>query len=368
MKFSCYKNDLVEALNFAARAVAVKPQTPILSGLYMRINGGNQLEIQANNLSTGIVTRIPAHAEVGGEVAVGGKRLLEFVRKMPDDTITLTHENNLLTLQAGGASVDLLTMNAEDFPKIKTPESKTTFEIKMSILNNLIRKTVFSVAKDETRPVFTGVNFIVGEGKITAVATNTHRLALQSEPLSEPCEEWSFVVPGNTLRDLISQFNSKDAEEVVRVEIATGFISFFFFNNLLTARRIEGQFPPYDKVIPKETATHVSVDTAEFKKVINFISLMSKETQYNTVKFDISKYGFDISSNSPEVGGASQSIECTFDGEPIELSFNVDYISDYLYTVDGGKLQIDLNDKFSPIKITEPTNPDYVYIVTPVRA
>lgn len=366
MKFSCYKNDLVESLNFAARAAAVKPMTPILSSVYLKAEN-SQLELQTTDNSTGIITRIPVNVEEAGYTAVSVKRLLDFARNMPDDTITLTQDQNALTLKSGGASVDLLVMNGDDFPKIQTPPTSKAFKIKMPALKNLIAKTSFAVAKDDSRPVFTGVYFEVDGDKIVAVGTNTHRLAFCREILSDSYEPFNFLVRADVLNNLATQLNSKDVEEVVTVELAPGFVSFRFNNNLMTARIIEGQFPPYGRVIPEEVATNITVDTAEFKRVVNFVSLMSKETQYNSVKLDVSKYGLEISSNSNEVGAAAQSVECSFDGEPVTINFNADYLTDYLRTVDCQQLRIGFNDAFSPIKIIEPDNDDWIYVATPVR-
>lgn len=366
MKFSCYKNDLVEALNFAIRASAHKPMTPILSGFYLAASN-SQLELQATDNLTGIITRIPVNVEEAGYTAVSAKRLLDFVRNMPDDTITLTQDQNALTIQSGGASVDLLVMNADDFPKVQTPQSSKSFKIKMAALKNLIAKTSFAVAKDDTRPVFTGVLFDINGDKISAVGTNTHRLAFLSDTLPDSHEPFNFLVRADVLNNLAAQFNSKDAEEVVFVEIAPGSVSFSFYNNLLTTRIIEGQFPPFDRVIPKESTTNIKVNAAEFKRVINFVSLMSKETEYNSVKLDVSEHGLEISSSSNEVGDAAQSVECTFDGEPLTINFNSEYLSDFLRTVDCKELKIEFKDRFSTIKITEPDKPNWIYVATPVR-
>lgn len=367
MKFSCYKADLAEAVQFVISAVAVKPQTPILSGIYLKAEDGS-LELQANNFTTGIITRIPVNVEVSGETVVSGKRFQDFVRNMPDETITLAKEQNLLTLSSGGAKVELLTMNAEDFPKVKSPDAQKSFKIYMSTLRNLIRRTVFAAEpKDISRPIFTGCCFEVDD-KISVVATNTHRLAVAKDKLVEGCEACKFIVPAETLKNLSARLVSKDAEEVVAVHCDTRSVSFSFDDCFVTARLIAGEYPPYDKVIPQETATNITVDTAEFKRVIDFIALMAKETEYNTVKFDISNRGMDIYSSSPEVGGANQSVEVDFTGADLSVAFNVNYISDVLKVVDGKRLHIGFNDRYSPAKFIEPDNPDYIYVATPVRA
>lgn len=369
MKFSCYKSDLTEALQFVIRAVAVKPMTPILAGIYLKAEG-SMLELQSNNFSTGIITRIPVNTEVAGETVVSGKRFQEFVKNMPDDTITFSDEdgNNFLTIDSGGASVELLTMPASDFPKVKTPETDSSFKIRTTALKNLIRKTVFAAAKDNDRPIFTGGCFELRGDKISLIATNTHRLALATEQLAETYPDATFVVPSETLRGLMLRIDPKDVENYVTINYSTRYLTFNFDNVFMTARLIEGQFPPYDRVIPSSSTTHVKVDSAEFKNAVEFVSIMAKDTEYNTVKFVFRDGGIEISSNSPEVGGAVKNVEAEIDGDELEISFNGDYIADVLKVVDCKQINIALNDKYSPAAFTEPDNDNYTYIATPVRA
>ena len=367
MKFSCYKNDLTEALQFVIRAVAVKPMTPILAGIYLKAEG-SMLELQANNFSTGIITRIPVNTEVAGEVVVSGKRFQEFVRNMPDDTITFYDEGNALAIESGGASVELLTMAAYDFPKVKTPETDSSFKIRTTVLRDLIRKTVFAVAKDEARPVFMGCCFEIKDGQISLVATNTHRLALAKEQLPDSYSDCSFVVPSDTLRGLMLRIDPKDVENYITINYSTRYLTFTFDNVFMTARLIEGTFPPYDRVIPPSSTTRVTVGTDEFRKAVEFVALMSKETEYNTVKLAFSNGGIEISSNSPEIGDAIKGVEAQIDGDELEISFNADYIVDVLRVLESKQTIIELNDRYSPAKFTEPDDDSYIYIATPVRA
>ncbi|MBQ3442893.1 MAG: DNA polymerase III subunit beta [Selenomonadaceae bacterium] len=369
MKFSCYKSDLTEALQFVIRAVAVKPMTPILAGIYLKAEG-SMLEVQSNNFSTGIVTRIPVNTEVAGETVVSGKRFQDFVKNMPDDTITFSDEDssNFLTIESGGAAVELLTMTASDFPKVKTPETDQSFRIRTTALRDLIRKTAFAAAKDNDRPIFTGGSFEIKGDKITLVATNTHRLAFASEQLSESYPDSSFVVPADSLRGLMLRIDPKDIDNYVTINYSTRYLTFSFDNVFMTARLIEGQFPPYDRVIPSSSTTHVKVDTVEFRNAVEFVALMSKETEYHTVKLSFSNGGVEVSSNSPDIGGAVKNVEATIEGDDLDINFNVNYIVDVLKVIDGKELNIALNDKFSPAAFTEPGNENYIYVATPVRA
>ncbi|MCR5833546.1 MAG: DNA polymerase III subunit beta [Selenomonadaceae bacterium] len=369
MKFSCYKDELTDALQFVTRAVAVKAMTPILAGIYMKAEGST-LELQATNFSTGIIARIPATTEIPGETVVSGKRFQEFIRNMPDDNITFIEDDSKTKLQisSGGAGVELLTMVASDFPRVKAPDTDNSFKIRTITLRDLIRKTVFAVAKEETRPVFSGCAFEIHGDKISVVATNTHRLALASDKLTETYGDSNFVVPAETLRSLMSRLDPKEVDNYITVNYSARYLTFSFDNVFMTSRLIEGQFPPYDRVIPNDGTTKVNVSTSDFKNAVEFVALMSKETEYNTTKFKFADNTIDITSNSPDIGDAGKSVEAQTEGEELEIAFNAEYIADVLRVIDAPRINIRLNDKFSPAAFTVPDDENYIYVVTPVRA
>lgn len=368
MKFSCYKNDLIDALKLVSKAVAAKAQTPILSGIYLNAQG-NQIELQANDFSLGITAKIPAHVETEGEVVVSGKRLANFVKGMPDETLTFSDEDNQksLAIFSGGASVELMTMEVSDFPKVKPPETDRSFQISSSVLGNLIRKTVFAVAEDESRPVFTGVLFELKPNKITLVATNTHRLALATEPIDNHNDS-PLIVPANSLNAILPMLNTESDNNLVFVNYSNRQISFTFDNFFVAVRLIEGVFPPYDKVITAENSIHVQVDAAEFKAAVKFVSLMSKEDDYNTTKFHFGKDGIEISANSNDAGYAEKKIPAQIEGNELTIAFNSAYIIDWLNAVDSKVIKLDLNGQFEPAILTELDDDNSLYVATPVRA
>lgn len=367
MKFSCYKSDLLDALACVAQALPAKAQTPILSGIYLNADNST-LEIQANNFSLGIITRIPVNVEEAGAVVVSGKRLVNFTKNMLDDTITFTVEGNALRMDSGGASVDLLTMNPDDFPKVKTPDVNGSFKILGSLMRDLIKRTIFAVSKLEDRPIFTGVNVEIKGDTITLVATNTHRFALAKAKLPDTYPDCAFVVPANTLRTIMNRINPKDADNYIMINYSTRYLTFTFDNVFVNSRLIEGIFPPYDKVVPKDPDIHVTVDTNEFEQAVNFVALMSKETEFNTITFGIGDNAIEISADSNAVGNACKFVEADIDGNTdLRISFNVAYISDVLKVVDDSKLNIAFNDKYTPCLFTEPGNSNFLYVASPVR-
>lgn len=367
MRFSCYQDDLNDALQFVMRAVAVKPQTPVLAGVYIK-SEGSVLEVQGNNYAVGIIVRIPVSTEDDGEIVVNGKKLQEFVRNMPGRTINVFEEENTLVMESGGASVRLSTMDVQEFPKVKTPEAEMSFKVQSIALHDLLRKTVFAAAGNEgTRPIFTGCCFEVRDELISIVATNTHRLALAKGILSATYNEVSFVVPAVTLRDIMNRINLNDRDHFATINCSTRFVTFTFDNAIVTARLIEGLFPPYDRVIPTSSMTRVIVETQKFKEAIEFVALMAKETEYNTVKLVFNNEAVEVSSDSPEIGDAVKIIDAHIEGDDLEIAFNAAYIVDVLKVIDTEKVELTFNDPFSPAAIFEPGNDNYIYIATPVR-
>ena len=368
MKFTCAKNELKDALQVVNRAVAVKPQTPILAGVYLRAEGST-LEMQANNFSLGIITKIPVNTELAGEIVVVGKYLQEIVAKLPGETVTVTYLENeaIVKIQSGASIYELLAMKGEDFPKVKSHEVVTSFKIRSAVLKKMIRRTVFSCAADDaTRPVFTGCLFELNGNNITVAATNTHRIAIQKSTVADEVESMNFIVPAVTLRDLVRMLDSSP-DNIVTVDYSGKYVAFTFDNIFMSSRLIEGQFPPYEKVVPESCDMHVKIKVAEMLAAVERVGLISKETEYNTIRFVFTQEGLNISSNSTEVGKAEEHVNATLEGDDIDISFNVKYISEVLNVIESETCRIGLNKPLYPIDIREDDNDDYIYVVTPVR-
>ena len=367
MKFYCYKDDLNDALQFVMRAVAVKPQTPVLAGVYIKAEG-SVLEVQGNNYAVGIIVRIPISTDEAGEIVVNGKKLQEFVRNMPGKTITFSEEESNIVMESNEASVRLFKMDVQEFPKVKTPDAEMSFKVQAIALHDLLRRTVFAAAWNEgTRPIFTGCCFEVKDDFISIVATNTHRLALAKGTLNENYPEMAFVVPAPTLRDIMNTILINDRDTFAVIKYSQRFVTFVFDNAIVTARLIEGGFPPYDRVIPTSNTTCVTINTKKFKEAIEFVALMSKETEYNTVKMAFNNEAVEVASDSPEIGNVVKFVDAHIEGDDLEIAFNATYVIDVLKIIETENVEFTFNDKFSPAAIHEPGNDNYIYIVTPVR-
>lgn len=365
MKFICYRKDLSEVLKNVIRAAAVKPMTPILSGIYIKAEGDN-LELQANDYTVGIIARIPVKTEVAGEVVVSAKRLADFVAKFQDDMISADDSNGSLQIRSGNSNVELLTMDANDFPKVKSPDSVTN-RIKMqeSVLKDLLCKTAFAVSVDESRPVFTGVMFDIKDNILSLVATDTYRISLAKTRVVDFDWTNSVVVPAKALNIVANTLN--DDATPVEFKIDSKHATFDLPNYTITVRLLEGEFPSYDRVLLKGSTTQAVLNAKDFKRALELVNVMAKENEHNTVKLNIASGGINISSTSPNIGNADSSVDAQITGDDLSIAFNAAYVSDFLKLTDG-QINIRFNDRYSPAEFTAVDDDDFIYIVTPVRA
>lgn len=367
MKCTCSRSDFNSALNAVSKAVAVKPSTPVLAGIYMRA-AGDTLELQATNFSIGVIAKIPANVEVEGAVVAMGKILLPIVQKFSGEIVTLTNENDTtaLTLKSDAASFELLSMDADDFPRINREDATHSFRINRSALINLINRTVFACAKDESRPVFTGCFADISGTSITFVATNTSRIAIAKETIFDEIDSLQFIVHASTLKNLLSMLYGTD-DSIVTVDFSSNGVSFTFDNIFMSSRLIDGTFPPYDKIIPASCATTAELDVSELRLAIERMQIIARESEYQTLRFIFTQEGLELSSNSYSVGKSIEHVDSSVSGDDLEIAFNVNYLTDALKVFDSKTIEFSMNQPLTPVKIRGLGDDDFTYIITPLR-
>lgn len=362
MKVSCYKSDLVDALKLVGKAVAVKPSTPILSGIYLATND-NRLELQSNNFTTGIIARIPVNVEREGAIVTVGKKFIDIVSKLPDETLTLEVEDNELIITSGGAKFSLLTFNAEDYPQVQKPDG-TEFNFAADTLKEIIGKTSNTVTKDDTRPIFTGILFEVEGNEIKATSTDTHRLSHYAAQVHfNSGGAFKVNIPAVTLKVMLPILPS-DAQDV-KITVGEKVVAFQFENYLMTTRLLSSEFPPYNKVLETEEKFSVTVKRKELKQAVERVSLVAKDSTFNTLILEIENGTLKVCAKS-ESSKAEEFVEIE-GGAELKIGFNFLYVIDCLNTFDGETIQIEFNDAYTPSKWREVGNEKFVGIITPVR-
>ena len=378
MNITLSKNELISALQIVSKGLSTKPQTPILSGIYMSAKEG-QLELQSTNYELGFIVTIPAEIRSTGTAVLPGKYLTEFARKLPAEEVSINTESSdgLAEICSGTARFTLRTMEVTDFPVLHRIDGTLHFTIKDNVLARLVKKSAFACLKEEQRdrrPIFTGCQLEVDGHKVTFAATNVHRLAVKSESLETEAGQICIIIPARFLEEVTRTMTS-DVPSDVNISCTYNQISISFDNIYMTSRLIEGVFPDYRRVIPTEEniKTRVTLDAATFASAVERASLIARTDQYNIVKLAFEQGQMRISSNSPEIGAAEETIPAEVTGDDAAIAFNASYLMDAVKSLDSDTLILSLQGpnaqgmNLSPITICEDVDPNYIYVVTPVR-
>ncbi len=368
MKFSCLKSELVQAVQIAGRSVANKPQTPIMSGIYMHAHD-NMVELQATDYEVGVLLHVKAEVDAPGQMVVSGRYLQEVVRTLPDEKVTMEYDNEtkICKITSGRSAFTLLSMKPEDYPQIHQIQEGKTFTVSSAILGDLIRRTTFACGVNESRPVFTGALIELQGNEILMAATNLHRMALNRGTIDEeqPNKE-SYVVPKRVLEELL-HITSGDIPENVTVRCTRSEMSFETEKVYLTSRLIDGQFPDYNRAIPEEFGTRVTMKTADFAAAVSRVGLIARSSDYNIIKMIFNMGQVHIFSDNPIVGKAEETVPAVIDGEDVKIAMNAAYLIDVMKIINGEEIVIMLNDTLKPAAIKDPEKEDFIYIITPVR-
>lgn len=367
MKITCTKEQLNTAVQTVQKAVSTKAQLPILTGIYLAASD-NTLELQATDYEIGISCTIDAIVEEPGNIVLSGKYFQEMVRRLPGDTINIasSSEDRTIKITANAAQFNLLSMPAEEFPVLQKQTSDHVVTVKDNVLKELIKKTVFACAADESRPIFTGGLLEISQENITMVATNTHRLALKKDVLDNNSDSVKMIIPSKIMNEL-ARIMVSDVPMDVAVHWLRNQVAFAFDNVYILSRLIEGQFPDYNKVIPAEFATTVTLTTRDFMDAVERVSLLARDGDYNIIRLAFKENSVIITSNNPEVGKACETVAAQIAGNELEIAFNAKYVTDVLKNIDAEQIIFSLNTPLSPASIQSSDDANYIYIITPVR-
>lgn len=367
MKFSCTKEQLVHAVQIVQKAVSSKPQMPILSGIYLNAFD-HTLELQATDYELGISCKIEAEIAEPGAIVLSGRYFQEVVRRLPGETVEIltNRTDHTLKITSTTAQFNLLSLPAVEFPVLHPLAGTTTFKIRDNIFRELIKKTVFACSTDEARPVFTGGLLEVKNSDVLMVATNTHRLAIKREILDEFNGSIKIIIPSKILNEL-ARIMVAEVPSDVTVNCNHNQISFSFDDVYITSRLIEGQFPDYQRVIPPDFATNITLKTDEFLAAVERVSLISRTGDYNIIKLSFKEKSVLITSNNPDIGKAEESVDIDLSGNELDIAFNAKYVTDILKNITGEKIYFSLNTPLSPASIRPCNDDTYNYIITPVR-
>lgn len=369
MEFSVKKFDLLEELNLTQGVVERKTTIPILSNLLCEASG-NRLTITATDLELSIRTSCEAKIKKEGAGTIPAKKLLELVRLLPDEEIKFKLlENHYVQVTCDRKSYKLIGMSKENFPALPNfPHALV--RIPAELLASLIAKTTFAISLEESRYTLNGALLVLKPGSVTMVATDGHRLAMVEidHKLEGLSSETRVLVPKKAMNEV--QRLAAESGDGAFVEFGQdeSHLFFQFGRRLLTCRKLTGQFPNYEAVLPRDANKTIVLERGELQDALRRVSQLADQRSH-AVKFMLAKEGVEISASSPEYGEAKEVIDKEFKGDPIAIGFNAQYMLDFLGAAADGPISFELKDEQSAGQL-RPLGDEsirYRYVVMPMR-
>ena len=361
------KANLQKAINVLQKVSQNKTSSNLPGAIYMTTKNG-QVELQGNDFELGIRLTIDGDIKEPGTLVVGSRYFQELIRKLPGDTIELykPEDGNSLTITSGSSEFNLVTLHPDDFSLVEQIHDQDHVNIDSFAMKELIDLTNYAAATDEDRPVFTGALLEIKENEVTMVATDTHRMAVKKITIDEPATTpMRAIIPTKTLAE-VSRLLPTDNPAMINIIWNRTQIVFNFESIYIISRLIEGTYPEYEKVIPSQFDSSTVIDRREFAGAVDRVSLLAKDISYNVIRYDWAESNVTLSTQNSEIGMAKEDVAVEFKGTPFTISFNGRYISDILRHSTGDNIHLFLKQN-GPVVIRQDNNPNYTYVVTPVR-
>ena len=372
MKLQVLQENLNKALSYASRFASPKAQLPVLGNILFSAKK-TKLLISATNLEISISVALGAQVKEEGELTIPARTIVDIVSNLPSSAIRLETEKENLEVSCPGFSSRLAGMNAADFPSVPSSVGKDAGIVlsKETFLESLSQVS-FSASSDETRPIITGVLFIFEKGSLTLVATDGFRLSQKKIKTDAAVKTQKLVLPKAALLELprIAEdqddllFCFKEKENQILFEVG---------NIILSSRILEGDFPPYDKIIPKDTSIKIRADKEELLRAVKLAAVFARDSA-NMVKIVVGKDYLQLLAESSNAGSQKTKIEASIEGYSpelaegaFEIAFNYRFLEDFLKVVKGEEVNLGFSNANAPGVFTDPKDPDYLHLIMPVK-
>lgn len=365
MIINCQKEDLLMGIQTVGRAISTKNTLPVLAGILI-IAENNLLTMRATDLDIAVECSVPADvAEEGVMVVADGRRFIEIVRQLPNETINISIMNEMdINIKYSGAELTVRGFDHEQFPILPGMEGDIKGVMAGEAFAKMVRQVAVAAATEESRPVLTGIMMNIGDNDLVMVSTDSHRLALVRGNWNGEAAE-SIIVPAKTMLE-VSKIAQQ--EENVSFTVTKNNVCFSMGNTKFISRIINGQFPDYNPIIPKEDAFKykIFVNKKTLLEGLNRANLLSRDNN-NIIKLNLEDDGIMLHANSPEVGNIDEKIPATVVGDELLVGYNVKYILDALKVIDSETVTIKLTGALTPGIIVPEDEENYTYLLLPVR-
>ncbi len=368
MELVARKADLVRDLQFFQQIVERKNTIPILANVLIE-GSGNEVTLLATDLEVALRSKCEAAVNKPGSITLPAKKLYEVVRALPDGDVNIETDKggNTVKVSGGQFSSKMPTLPREDFPSLPEAGGGVKATIDGKSLAQMVAKTQFAITGEDTRFYLNGAQFVLKPNDMTFVATDGHRLALVNvKHDGAKGDDIKAILPRKTLSELgrlLAEGNNN-----VNYERGENHLFFEIGPRLLISRMIDGQFPAYERVIPKGNDKHIEFERDRLTNAVKRVALLSNERS-RAVKFQIDKGKVDVTSSSPDLGEAHETLPVDYTGAAMQICFNAQYVLDFLSAVTTDVVALELKDEVSQavMKPVGAEGYDYTYVIMPMR-
>lgn len=371
MKLTILQENLKKGLSIISRITPKSLGLPILNNLLLNAEK-NFLNIVATDLEIGIEFWTLAKIEKEGATTIPIKILNNFVNLLPNKPIEIESENNDFIMRCGSYKTKIKTLSVDDFPIIPKIQQEKPIFIDCKLLCQSLAQVVDIAQLSSARPEISGVFFVFQKDFLKMVATDSFRLGEKKLALTGLSQGYSFIVPQKSIREIINIFSEMEGE----LKICTSPNQVLFEAKMsetdhpqvqLISRLIEGEYPNYEAIIPKDYKTLISLDKEEFLNQIKVASLFSGKINEVRLKIDPKKEGVEIFSQNPDLGEYQSFISAKIKGEKADVSFNHRFLIDGLLNIKGNDLDFEVNGEEGPALLRSTSDKNYIYIVMPIK-
>jgi len=369
MELVVRKNDLLRELQLFQGIVERKNTIPILANVLMEAKG-DHVSFLATDLEVGLRSKCPATVTKAGSLTLPAKKFFEIVKSLPETDIRIAEDKGGVKIAADRFDSRLQTLPREDFPTLPAAGGTPTATLERSAIKEMVAKTQFAITGEDTRYFLNGALFVLKPEEMSLVATDGHRLALVSVTRNgkgkNEADESKAILPKKTLGELGRLLSEGDGD--IGYERGENHLFFQVGDRMLISRMIDGQFPAYERVIPKGNDKHIEFERDRLTNAVKRVALLSNERS-RAVKIQIDKGKVDVTSSSPDLGEAKETLPVEYSGSPMQICFNAQYVLDFLAAVATDVVSLELKDEVSQavMKPVGAEGYDYTYVIMPMR-
>lgn len=369
MEFTIARDELLQGLYLTQGIVERRTTIPILANVLME-SAEDGVTIAATDQEIGVRRRCDAKVKKKGALTTGARKLYEIVRECPEGAILMrTLDNNWIEISAGKSRFRIVGLDPKEFPAMPSPgneRDRQTLTVTSEVLREMIARTLFAVSTDETRLNLSGVLLETPEkAKIRLVATDGHRLSLITRAAEDSTPASGVIIPRKGVVEVSKIIEAGD--EAIVVALQAGVAHATRGNVDLSMRLVEGEFPDYKQVIPAKSERRMTVAVEPLLSALRRVSIVSSE-RTRGVKLQLEAGRLEISSMNPDVGEATEELPVDYDSNPLSIGFNAKYIIDLLAVLpDSAQVEVGFNDEVSPGVIRCDADPEFLYVVMPMR-